>query len=334
MHTILENASFATIREEIDAHEHFVLLSHVRPDGDAIGSQLGLAHGLQDLGKKVTLLTEEGVPPSLAFLPGAGMIQTPGKGDQAKIDAEVVFALDTATKPRLGERVNAAVVDVPLWINLDHHVSNPRYGHLNHIDSQAPATGQILYNFMSAAGIPINQAAAENLYAAISTDTGSFQFPSTTAETYRIGASLIEKGVRLGEINRCLYESFPFRRIELLRELLNALRVTKDGRVASWRLTQETVARLGLSTDDSEGLIDHIRAIEGVIVAVFFEELPTGKVRVSSRSKDERVDVGKVCSEFGGGGHKLAAGARMPGPIQEAEERFLNKVYDALEAID
>ena len=326
-----ENVSFTTIREQIDAHDRFVLLSHVRPDADAIGSQLGLAHSLLELGKEVTLLTEDGVPSSLAFLPGTDLIKTPDHSTE--IDAEVVFALDTATKPRLGDKVNAAVAGIPHWINIDHHITNPRYANLNHIDSNAPATGEILYDFLDSTEMPIPQASAENLYAAISTDTGSFQFPSTTAKTYRIGASLLEKGVRIGEINQLLYENFPFRRIELLRELLNSLKVTGDGKVASWRLTQETVQRLGLELDDSEGLIDHLRSIQGVHVAVFFEELDTGKIRVSSRSKDDRVDVGQVCGHFGGGGHKLAAGARMTGPIETAESKFLTQVYDALEGI-
>ncbi len=326
-----ENDSFTKIRETVDGHEHFVVLGHVRPDGDAIGSQLGLAHGLRGLGKRVTLLAEDGVPGSLKFLPGTDWIEEPG---DTSIDADVVFALDTATQARLGERVNAAVAEVPLWINIDHHISNPRYGHLNHIDSNAPATGEILFDFMTSTGVPIDRAAAENLYAAISTDTGSFQFPSTTAKTYRIGSRLVEMGVRLGEVNAMLYENYPYRRIELLRELLNSLKLTGGGRVASWRLTQATVKKLGLELDDSEGLIDHIRAIEGVTVAVFFEELSTGKIRVSSRSKDERIDVGEVCGSFGGGGHRLAAGARMRGPIEEAEEKFLNQVYEALEGID
>ena len=327
----MENASFAQIREQIDLHDRFVLLSHVRPDGDAIGSQLGLAHGLIELGKEVTLLTEDNIPSSLAFLPGTDLIKTPD--GFTEVDAEVVIALDTATKPRLGDKVNAAVEGVPKWINIDHHITNPRYADLNHIDSDSPATGQILYDFMESTDIPVTQASADNLYAAISTDTGSFQFPNTTAKTYRIGASLIEKGVRLGEINQLLYENFPYRRIELLRELLNSLKVTADGKVSSWRLTQETVQRLGLELDDSEGLIDHLRSIQGVHVAVFFEELDNGKIRVSSRSKDDRVSVGEICGHFGGGGHTLAAGARMPGPIEDAESKFLTQVYDALEGI-
>lgn len=325
-----ENDSFERIREQIDAHQHVVVLSHVRPDGDAIGSQLGLAHGLRALGKDVTLLNEDGVPSSLAFLPGTDTIHIP---NGTPVAAEVVIAVDTATQPRLGEGVNQAVADVPLWINIDHHVSNPRYGHLNHIDAKAPATGEILADLMETTGIPISPEAAENLYAAISTDTGSFQFPSTTAKTYRIGASLIDKGIALGRLNSQLYENYPYRRIELLRELLQTLELTADGRVGSWRLTQETVKRLGLEPDDSEGLIDHVRSIQGVIVAVFFEELPNGKIRVSSRSKDERINVGDVCAHFGGGGHPLAAGARMSGPIEDAQAKFLNQVYESLEGI-
>jgi phosphoesterase RecJ-like protein len=322
-----QNHSFEEIGDVIAKHKHFVLLSHVRPDADAIGSQLGLAHPLKALGKKVTLINEDGVPESLAFLPGSEWITQP----QGEVDADVVIALDTATQPRLGANVNQAVAKIPVWVNIDHHITNPRYGQFNHIDSGSPATGEILVNMIHALDYPLAAKAAESLFAAISTDTGSFQFPNTTANTYRIAADLIDSGVHVGDLSQKLYESFPYRRIELLRELLNSLTVSADGRVASWSLTQETVQRLGLVPDDSEGLIDHIRSIDSVIVAVFFEELSDGKIRVSSRSKSGAVNVGKVCSHFGGGGHTLAAGARMAGNIIEAETKFLKQVYDALE---
>ncbi len=321
------NHSFEDIGEVIGKHERFVLLSHVRPDADAIGSQLGLAHPLKALGKSVTLLNEDGVPESLAFLPGAEWVKQP----DGLLEADVVIALDTATQPRLGAKVNEAVANIPVWVNIDHHITNPRYGHFNHIDSKSPATGEILVNLIRTLDYPLSAEAAESLFAAISTDTGSFQFPNTTARTYKIAADLIESGVNVGDLSQKLYESFPYRRIELLRELLNNLTLSGDGRVASWRLTQETVQRLGLVPDDSEGLIDHIRAIDSVIVAVFFEELGDGKIRVSSRSKSESVNVGKVCGHFGGGGHTLAAGARMAGSITDVETKFLKQIYDAFE---
>ncbi len=321
------NDSFERIGQCLDAAKRLVLLSHVRPDGDAIGSQLGLAHALVDAGKEVIVINEDGVPDSLAFLPGADWVKQPGQA----VEADVVVALDTATKPRLGPRVNEVTAGIETWVNIDHHITNPRYGDLNHIDSVAPATGEILYNMITKLGLPLGVQSAENLFAAISTDTGSFQYPSTTQRTYHIAADLIGKGVRVGELSQKLYENFPYRRIELLRELLNVLKVTADGQVASWVLTQETVQKLGLDPDDSEGLIDHIRAIDSVVVAVFFEELADGKIRVSSRSKSDEIDVGKICSHFGGGGHTLAAGARMAGPLSEVESQFLNKVYDALE---
>ena len=331
MSSTLDNDTFAAIGAAVKGHTRFAVLSHVRPDGDAIGSQLGLAHTLQEMGKEVWVMNEDGVPESLRFLPGAEWVRRP---DGSAIHAEVIFALDTATKARLGEQSLESVSGASLWINVDHHITNPRYGDLNHIDSSASATAQILFELIDSQKWPLPVESAVNLYAGISTDTGSFQYPATTARTYEIGAALLRCGVQVGKVSQQLYESYPYRRIELIRELLNALRLTGDNRVASWRLTQEQVKRLELQPDDSEGLIDLIRAIDSVVAAVFFEELPNGKIRVSARSKSSQVDMGTICSHFGGGGHTLAAGARMRGPIEEAEAKFLDQVYEALSRID
>jgi phosphoesterase RecJ-like protein len=171
---------------------------------------------------------------------------------------------------------------------------------------------------------------ADNLFAAISTDTGSFQYSGTTARTYEIGAELIRAGVNVAELSRKMYESFPRRRLELLRALLNTLRFSSDNRCASVTLAPSTVDVLGVVPEDNEGLIDHVRAIDGVIVAAFFEELPEDKVRVSLRSKDERVSVSAVCAQFGGGGHTLAAGARVRGSLNEVQDRVLAAIAIAL----
>ena len=169
----------------------------------------------------------------------------------------------------------------------------------------------------------MNTEIAENLYAAISTDTGSFQYSNTSARTYEIGAELIRAGVKVGELSQRMYESYPMRRLQLLRALLNVLKLSCGNRVASFALTQQMVAELGVNPEDNEGLIDYIRAIHGIIVAAFFEELSEGKVRISLRSKEQRVDVCKVCQQFGGGGHTLAAGARIRGNLAEVEEKVL-----------
>ena len=187
-------------------------------------------------------------------------------------------------------------------INIDHHISNTEYGDLNCVDSTSPATGQILFQLAEAAGWKIDRDIATHLYAAISTDTGSFCYPSTTSETMRIGGALIDAGLDLGETNQMLYENYPRRRVEAMRILLQDLRFDCDGKCASVKLPLSVSENLGLQLGDTEGVIDVIRAIDSVVVAVFFEELPNGKIRVSSRSKDTAYGVGEICAVFGGGG--------------------------------
>src|SRR5256885_3969882 len=183
---------------------------------------------------------------------------------------------------------------------MDHHPSNPGYGDVAHIDSSAPATAEIVFRLIKSQGLPFNRDIAENLYVAISTDTGSFQYPKTSAHTLEIAAELIRAGLDVGRLSQQLYENYPRRRLELLRELLRTMRFERGDRVASFSLSSKTAAELGVLPEDNEGLIDHLRAIRGVIVAVFFEELTDGKVRVSMRSKNEAVRseerrVGKEC---------------------------------------
>src|SRR5213078_3562504 len=172
---------------------------------------------------------------------------------------------------------------------------------------------------------PFDREIAENLYAAISTDTGSFQYPKTSARTFEVAAELVCTGIDVGQLNQQLYENYPRRRVELLRELLRTMRFEHGGRVASFSLSLKTAAKLGVLPEDNEGLIDHLRAIRGVIVAAFFEELSDGKVRVSMRSKSETVDVCAICQKFGGGGHTLAAGARVRGSLAEVEGKVLEE---------
>jgi phosphoesterase RecJ-like protein len=317
------DSTLARIIEALRSHQRFTIMSHIRPDGDALGTIIALGLALRALGKEVTLWNEDGATEKFHYLPGWEMVSKP---PTEPVDVEVAIALDTASKLRLGAALGA-VKSAKLWINIDHHVSNEGYGDLAYIDSGAPATGQILYELITAAGFPLTQDIAENLFAAISTDTGSFQYPNTTARTYEIGAALIRAGVRVGDLSQKMYESFPLRRVYLLRELLNVLKITCDGQVASFALTQAMVEKLGVLPDDNEGLIDTIRAIDGVVVAAFFEELASeGKVRVSLRSKDPRVDVSRICQQFRGGGHILAAGARVRGTIEEVEAQVLQVI--------
>lgn len=321
------NSTFEEIARAICQHQRIAVLSHVRPDGDALGSQLALALSLQKLGKEMRVWNEEGMLEKYSFLPRAELVTKPPSAPE---DVDLAIALDTAIQNRLGTALDA-VRSAKLWINIDHHLSNPRYGDLVHIDDTAPATAQILFELITSQKLPLDRDIAENLYVAISTDTGSFQYSKTTARTFEIAAELVRIGLDVGSISRQLYENFPRRRVELLRELLRTMRFEGGGRVGSFKLDLKTAAELRVIPEDNEGLIDHLRAIHGVVVAVFFEELLDGKVRVSMRSKDEKIDVCAICQQFGGGGHTLAAGARIRGTLPEVEERVLKAICDVVD---
>ncbi|MGH7935819.1 MAG: DHH family phosphoesterase [Chthoniobacterales bacterium] len=327
----LTNSSFAEIAAVLRAHDFFLVLSHVRPDGDALGSEIAMGLVLQKLGKKVQVWNEEGLLEKFSFLPGGDLVTSPPNEPE---DFDVVLALDTATQQRLGDNVLAAIGHAKIWINIDHHPSNPRYGDLVHIDPIAPATGQIIFELLQSQDLPLDEAIADNLFAAISTDTGSFQYPNTTDRTFEIAAAILRCGIDVGRLSQRLYESYPRRRIELLRVLLDRMRFDAGGKVASFSLPLATATELGVIPEDNEGLIDHLRAIEGVIVAIFFEELENGKVRVSMRSKDERADVCEICQSFKGGGHKLAAGARILGSLGDVAQRVIAAAVEAVSSID
>lgn len=322
------NADQAAIAEALRRADSVLVLSHMRPDGDAIGSQLALGHSLSRLGKSVEMWNHDAVPGKLRFLPGAERIDRP-PGSPGEVD--VVVAVDTSDRRRLGDCAGS-VGGSPLWINIDHHGTNERYGDLNLVEPDTPAAGQILYELIRSQELPFSYEVADCLFVAISTDTGSFQYPNTTARTFEIGAELVRAGVNVGDISGRIYESYPLRRIELLRSLLNSLELLCDGQVAVTTLPRREAERIGSRPEDTEGLIDHIRSIDTVRVAVFIEETETGEIRASLRSKSETVNVAAICKGFGGGGHPLAAGVRLDMPLAEAREKLIAAVALAVGA--
>ncbi len=317
------------IGEALQKAETIAVLSHMRPDGDAIGSAVAVAQVLGKLGKEVTVINQDGVPAALEFLPGASMVKRP-IDLKASLQVDVTVILDTASEQRAGDEVWAAFAERGVLVNIDHHISNPAYGDLNYIDAKAPATGEIVFDLIEEMGWPLDEVVRNNIWAGISTDTGSYRYPSTTAHTFEVGAELLQGGVDVGAISQSLYESYPLRRIYVLRDLLKELQISSEGKVASWKLRREVIDRYGVQPSDTEGLIDVIRSVDSVVVAVFFEELEDGKIRVSARSKTPAADVGEICGKFGGGGHQLAAGTRMGGPIDEAAAKFLNSVEQVI----
>lgn len=322
-------ARFAEIGDAVASAKRILIASHARPDGDAVGSALALGRSLLAGGKDVTVVNEDGVPDAYTFLDPDGLLKRPS---EASGPFDLVIVLDTATRERVGPHTLALFEGVPTVVNIDHHISNGKYGDLNAIDDESPAAGQIVYEFIRQHDFPLPDLARDALFVAISTDTGSFQYPATTARTYEIGAELIRAGADVGDLSSKTYDNFSLRRLLVLRELLGVLKLSSRERVASWSLTLETKRRLAMEPGDTEGLIDHLRGISGVIVAVFFDESDDGTVRMSMRSKSgETADVCRICQRFDGGGHRLASGARATGTLSEVEAQVLDRIDLVLE---
>ena len=313
------------IVESLRESETCCVAGHVRPDGDCIGSQLALAIALQNEGKRVVCWNEDPVPQKLAFLDRERLFQPPQPGQAF----DCVIATDCASYERLG-KVTPCIARRKLLINLDHHESNTRYGDLNWVLGHTPSTGEIIFRLLKAAGWPITPPIADCLFTAVSTDTGSFQYPSTRPSSFQVAGELVHRGANLSLICNEVYQSYPLSRVRLLKHLYNRFRLTHDDRIAYCWLKKADYERTGASPADSEGLIDHIRDIEPVVIACVFEELEPELTRLSLRSKNEQVSVNEIAAQFGGGGHPAAAGARIPGRPLGVQRRVIAALKKAL----
>ena len=312
----------------IDPLDEVALISHFRPDGDAIGSTLGLGLALQAMGKKVHLWNEDGMPERYAFLQGAELLQrTP---EELPAGVQALVCVDTGDLKRIGEAGMARFAQAPITLNIDHHETNTLYAQTNLVDGDAAACGCVIYRLLRAWGAPLTRPVAEALYAAISTDTGSFQFSSTTAEVMRIAAELIEAGVDVGDINRLIYQEQSLSSLIMHREVLNNMVVEAHGAISHYSLPAGKKAELGLSLEDTKDLVDYIRVLKGVRISIIFEDLENGLIRMSLRSKDPRINVAQLAQQFGGGGHAMAAGIRMRGTLAECREKVLEAIRTAV----
>jgi bifunctional oligoribonuclease and PAP phosphatase NrnA len=316
-----------SLLEAIRGARRICVVGHIRPDGDCIGSQVGLALALENAGKEVTVWNQDPVPDKLRFLDPDKRVRKPAAGHSF----DLIIATDCAAFDRLGRVAECLPEGVPL-ANIDHHASNTRYGQINWVSPREPSTGELVFDLCKWAGWKITQPIADCLFTAVSTDTGSFQYPSTTPDTLQTAADLVERGANLGRICQEVYQSFPLTRVKLLRHVYSTFRLTHDNRTAYFWLRQRDYARAGATTEESEGLIDHIRSIEGVVVALVFEEAGPDLTRVSFRSKSGKVDVAALAQQFGGGGHKAAAGARISGSPLGVQRRVLGLIKKALKA--
>lgn len=305
----------------------FAVCGHMRPDGDSIGSQLALAYALKNLGKKVAVFNQDAMPEKLAFLDPKKIL----RGPRPPRHYDCVIVTDCASFDRLGS-ICETVTRRDLLINIDHHGSNSRYGDLNWVDSNSASSGELVFRLLKQANWSITPQIADCLFTAISTDTGSFQYATTRPSTYMIAAELVKRGANLSRICEEVYQSYPLSRVRLQRHMYNSFRLIEENQIAYFWIRKSDYQKTGALPDESEGLIDHIRNIQGVKVALLFEEIEPELTRVSWRSKVPKLDVSSVAVAFGGGGHLSAAGARIPGKQQTTQRRVLAAVKQALAA--
>jgi phosphoesterase RecJ-like protein len=313
------------IIQAIRDSDNLCIVGHVRPDGDCIGSQLGLAYALKTAGKKVTVWNEDEMPKKLAFLDSDHLLHQPKPGRQF----DCVIATDCASFERLG-KVGECIQERKIFVNIDHHGSNTRYADLNWISAREPSTGELIYHLLQTGKWPITPAIADCLFTAVSTDTGSFQYPSTRPTTYHVAAHLVRRGADLAKVCNEVYQSYPLSRVRLLQHVYNKFKLVHHDQIAYFWLKKADFARTGAGPDDSEGLIDHIRAIEPVVVACVFEEMEPALTRISLRSKSDRINVSDIAGLLGGGGHRAAAGARVPGRPLTVQRRVIDALKKAL----
>ena len=319
--------TFDSIRNLISDHQQFALFSHLRPDGDAYGSSLGFALSLQAAGKKVFVYNEDGLSPMFTFLPQSPLITTTPALPPSSETA--IIALDTASQDRLGATFLSWGIQPNL--NLDHHISNTLYGKINWIDSDSPASAQVLFELIQRLELPLTAEVAQCLYVGIMTDTGSFRYRQTTAKTLEIAAALIRAGADPAELSQACYQSYSSSRLLLQREVLNTIQFDHHDQIAYFRLTPEMFKISGAKSEETEGLIESLQCVRTVEVAFVLEKVDETTTRVSLRSRG-KIDVQKIASVFGGGGHTLAAGIRSQLPISELEQKLLEKIRFALQS--
>jgi phosphoesterase RecJ-like protein len=300
-----------------------LLLAHVYPDGDVLGSLLGLGLALLDRGRPVTMAGPHPVPAGLHFLPGASLFRP---WSEAKEAFDLVLLADCPDPSRTNGLLEGARVATTRVINIDHHPDNRCYGDVNWIDPTASASGEMVYRLLRALDFPITREIATNLFAAIHTDTGSFRYSNTSPRALRVAADLVARGADPAQVASHLYETRPAESLKLLGRFLEQIEVSADGSAAWLALPAGSASEAFLETED---LVTYPRSLTGVKVAFLLREVGGGGVKVSLRAKGE-VDVGRIAARFGGGGHANAAGCTLRGSLEDARRMILGAVSEAM----
>ena len=316
-------ATRAQVADAIRQRQRFVVTSHARPDGDAVGSSLAMAYALRELGKDVRVVSRDAPPPPLLVFPGVAEIEIVNEiGDAA--DAVIVMECGDVKRPGI-EGVEGGFV-----INIDHHPGNLLYGALNWMDLSAAACGEMVFDLVSELGVPLTYEIALHVYIAILTDTGSFHYSNITPRTFDICRLCMEAGVSPPAVARSIFDANNLGRLKLFGAVLNRMHLDPTGRIATLSVDKQLTNDCGGTYEDTEGLINLPLTVKEILAVVFFKEIGPGDWRVSMRSKGN-IDINAIAKEFGGGGHKNASGCSANGDLVTLQAVFEQKITTAIE---
>lgn len=319
--------------EFVHQHQRFLLTTHIRPDGDGLGSMIGLADTLQRLDKGCRMVVASKKPPRYDFLDPQQCIQEFHEATEADRQAEAVIILDTGTWNQLGSfGLYLKTLDCPRLV-IDHHLTQDDLRGLRLVDTSAEATGRLVYEAIQALGLSPSERAAQALLVALAMDTGWFRHNNTSPATFTLASELTRQGARPAELYDLLFEQNTLGKLKLTGLILDRLQTSTDGRVAWSELHRGDYEATGATPQDTEDLVNYTRSVRGVEVGLFFMEQPRGGVKVSFRSRS-RVDVARLAEKFGGGGHRLASGAILELPLEQARQKVLAEVRAALASLD
>ncbi len=309
--------------ELIESKRRFAVTSHLRPDGDSLGSSLGLYWLLRALDKDVEVIMRDAVPHAYKQLPGAESVRVTSAVDRTY---HAIFVIECSDISRPG------LIDLEkqFVINIDHHSTTALFGRINWIDSTASAVGEMIFNLCKATGVRVTKEIAECVYTALITDTGSFHYSNTTERTFKVASELVRTGVKPAKTAEAVFSSYPWGRIQLLAEVLSSARRDPTGRVACMRQTLEMQSRTQARDEASDGFVNYPLTVKEVEAVALLKEFEPGIYRTSLRSKGE-VNVARVAEKFGGGGHRNAAGCTLKGTWEAAEQTIIGLLQDAVE---
>jgi bifunctional oligoribonuclease and PAP phosphatase NrnA len=309
--------------ELIEAKRRFAITSHIRPDGDSLGSSLGLYWLLRALDKDVEVIMRDPVPHAYQQLPGAKDVRVTPSVDPS-YHAVFVIECSDITRPGLMN------LDQQFVVNIDHHSTTALFGNINWIDSTASAVGEMIYNLCKATGVRVTKEIAECVYTALITDTGSFHYSNTTERTFKVASELVRTGVKPAKTAEAVFASYPWSRIQLMGAVMSTARRDESGRVACLRESLEMQHQAEASDEDADGFVNYPLTVGEVQAVAMLKECEPGLYRVSLRSKGD-VNVAKVAEKFGGGGHRNAAGCTLKGNWDDAETTMMSLLQDAVQ---